>query len=293
MTMKINNDTFAVNTTLAKIMQPVLYSDPIFIDGQTFTSQFTEPSAGEILVDQFVSKDNGEVEVLGNDFDDQDLANSQVPIRMLNSAQKGYKIPQYASNAVPQDLQNNTMYNLTQEIRVKREKGAMASLIDGGTVSTNTTVITKSNIKDTILDIQADLAKKFVSADTVFLSVEAHKYFLQSVGAEYTPLFNDDVVRRGKVGQWMGMLIVQAQLLDNSSTYKYINDANVKTSVSVADIDMIVFNHNAFSIVDFGKCFRIIPTERFVGSLAQGQIVSGFKVTNKDAVVVKKHTVTP
>ncbi len=50
-----------------------------------------------------------------------------------------------------------------------------------------------------------------------------------------------------------------------------------------------MYDSEAFSIVTSVEQVRVIDSERFNGSLAQIEIVSGFKLTNADCGLVKLH----
>ena len=52
--------------------------------------------------------------------------------------------------------------------------------------------------------------------------------------------------------------------------------------------DFIMYDFMAYSLIDRLDALRIKESEQFVGSKVQEEICSGFKVTNKDCVIVKK-----
>ena len=52
----------------------------------------------------------------------------------------------------------------------------------------------------------------------------------------------------------------------------------------------IVYNYMTLSIVDNLEAMRIVDSENFVGSKAQVEMNTGFKVTNSKQAVVRKKT---
>jgi hypothetical protein len=87
---------------------------------------------------------------------------------------------------------------------------------------------------------------------------------------------------------WLGLMWIEASLLDGVSSYKYIDGEGTTKTVSVADIDFIMYDYNAFSIIDKLTMLRVKDSEDFAGSKVQGEIDTGFAVTNEKCVLIKK-----
>ena len=132
------------------------------------------------------------------------------------------------------------------------------------------------------------LRKKNAMPNVIICSVDVYSAALKSSGQRTSqPMYNDDVVRQGKVGMWLGMLWIEASLLDGASSYKYLDGDGATQTVSVKDIDFIMYDYNAFSIIDKLTMLRVKDSEQFAGSKVQEEIDTGFCVTNSDCVVVK------
>lgn len=277
-----------VATGMSPVVEGALYADQIFIDGVSFTSKYDVGSAGQIQVEKYSTDNTIEAKTPGSNFSDTEYSNTVVNINCNNSFQKSQKVPTYYENTMPSSVLINKSWDVAEAIRVGRQKAALAVLASGGTESEDTTEITASTIKSIAVSHRAKLRKNAAFPNVVICSVDAYSAALEAAGKDFTPLYNDDVVRQGKVGMWLGLMWIEASLLDGVSSYKYIDGEGTIKTVSVADIDFIMYDYNAFSIIDKLTMLRVKDSEDFAGSKVQGEIDTGFAVTNEKCVLIKK-----
>lgn len=281
------------NATVATGMSPIveagLYADAIFIDGVTFTSQYNIGSAGQIQVEKYAGGRGVKPGQAGGDFTDRDYTNTVVDINVNNSFKDSVKVPAYFEATMPTSVLMNKTWEVTQKTGTGRQESALAALVDQGTESTDTAELTVDNIKSKVITARSELRKKHAKPNVVIASVDTYTLMLEAADKDFTPRYNDDVIRQGKVGLWLGMLWVEADLLDGStSDYQYLNDSGVATAVDTSNVDFIMYDFMAFSLIDRLDGLRVKESEQFFGSKVQEEIVSGFKVTNADCVSVKK-----
>lgn len=281
------------NATVATGMSPIveagLYADAIFIDGVTFTSQYNIGSAGQIQVEKYAGGRGVKPGQAGGDFTDRDYTNTVVDINVNNSFKDSVKVPAYFEATMPTSVLMNKTLEVTQKTGTGRQESALAALVDQGTASADTDKLTVDNIKSKVITSRSELRKKHAKPNVVIASVDTYALMLEAAGKDFTPMYNDDVIRQGKVGLWLGMLWVEADLLDGStSDYQYLNDSGVATTVDTSDVDFIMYDFMAFSLIDRLDGLRVKESEQFFGSKVQEEIVSGFKVTNAACVSVKK-----
>lgn len=276
-----------VATGMSPIVEGALYADQIFIDGVSFTSKYDIGSAGQIQVEKYSTDSSIEAKVPGSNFTDTEYANTVININCNNSFQKSQKVPAYLENTMPTSVLMNKTWDVSEAVRVGRQKAALAVLAKNGTASLNTDEVTASNIKQMAINHRGMLRKKNAMPNVVICSVDVYSAALEAAGKDFTPMYNDDVVRQGKVGMWLGMLWIEASLLDGASSYKYLDGDGATQTVSVKDIDFIMYDYNAFSIIDKLTMLRVKDSEQFAGSKVQEEIDTGFCVTNSDCVVVK------
>lgn len=280
------------NATVATGMSPIveagLYADTIFIDGVTFTSKYNIGSAGQIQVEVYKGGRGSRPARPGSDFTDRAYSNTVIDININNSFQDSVKVPNYFEATMPTNVLMNKTLEVTQKVGTGRQESALAALVHQGTKSTNKEALTVDNIKDAVLAERKILRKEHAKPNVVIASVDTYSLVLEVAGKEYTPLYNDDVLRQGKVGLWLGMLWIEADLLDGSTKdYQYLNDSGVATDVDTSKVGFIMYDANAYSIIDRLDTLRVKESENFSGSKVQEELVSGFKVTNEKCVSVR------
>lgn len=277
-----------VATGMSPIVEGALYADQIFIDGVTFSSRYDIGQAGQIQVEKYSTDASVEAAAPGSDFTDSAYSNTVLEINCNNAFMKSVKVPAYLEATLPTSVLMNKTWDVTEATRVGRQKAALAVLAKSGTASADTTAITSSNIKTVAVNHRGMLRKKNAMPNVIICSVDVYSAALDAAGKDFTPMYNDDAVRQGKIGMWLGMLWIEASLLDGASTYKYRKGDGTVDSVSIADVDFIMYDFNAFSIIDKLTMLRVKESEQFAGVKIQEEIDTGFLVTNADCVIVKK-----
>ena len=277
-----------VATGMSPVVEGGLYADEIFQDGVTFTSEHDAGNAGQIQVEVYSPDNSIEPKTPGADFVNSEYANTVIEINTNNSFQKSQKVPAYVQATMPTSVLINKTWSVTEDIRIARQKTGLAVLVAEGTALDDTEVITSANVKEKVLDMRKDLRKKHAKPDVVIASVDKYSAMLEIAGKDYTPIANDSVVATGRVGYWMGMLWVESTLLGGS--FKYNNASGVAQTVDTSNIELIMYDHMAFSIIDKLVMLRTIDNPNAAGSLVQEEVDSGFKVTNPACVAVKKNS---
>lgn len=282
------------NATVATGMSPIveagLYADAIFIDGVTFTSRYNIGSAGQIQVEKYSGGRGVKPGAPGSNFSDRDYTNSVENININNSFKDSVKVPLYFESTMPTAVLMNKTLEVTQKTGTGRQESALAALVNQGSASDDIDALTVDNIKSKVIKMRSTLRKKHAKPNVVIASVDTYSVMLEAAGKDFTPMYNDDVIRQGKIGLWLGMLWIEADLLDGATAdYSYINDSGDETTVDTSAVDLIMYDFMAFSLIDRLDALRVKESEQFVGSKVQEEICSGFKVTNTACVLVKKH----
>ena len=285
MALVVNGATVA--TAMSPIVEAGLYADEIFIEGKTFTSQYDVDSAGQIQVEKYSPDMEVKAKVPGSNFSDKDYKNTVISINCNNAFQYSQKVPAYFEATMPTSVKMNQTLRTTENVRIGRQKAGLAALVHGGTASTNNAAITETNFKEEFLKDRKILVDKFAKPNVAITSTEVYNIMLKLAGTEFTPSTNENVVTTGQVGYWMGILWIEAPLLGGSLSF--LNESGVEQSVDTANIDYILYDYKAYSIIDKLTMLRVIDSEDFAGSKIQEEIDTGFKVTNADCVLVRKN----
>ena len=285
MALVVNGATVA--TAMSPIVEAGLYADEIFIEGKTFTSQYDVDSAGQIQVEKYSPDMEVKAKVPGSNFSDKDFKNTVISINCNNAFQYSQKVPAYFEATMPTSVKMNQTLRTTENVRIGRQKAGLAALVHGGTASTNNEAITETNFKEEFLKDRKILVDKFAKPNVAITSTEVYNIMLKLAGTEFTPSTNENVVTTGQVGYWMGILWIEAPLLGGSLSF--LNESGTEETVDTANIDYILYDYKAYSIIDKLTMLRVIDSEDFAGSKIQEEIDTGFKVTNADCVLVRKH----
>ena len=285
MALVVNGATVA--TAMSPIVEAGLYADEIFIEGKTFTSQYDVDSAGQIQVEKYSPDMEVKAKVPGSNFSDKDYKNTVININCNNAFQYSQKVPAYFEATMPTSVKMNQTLRTTENVRIGRQKAGLAALVNGGTESTNNEAITETNFKEEFLKDRKILVDKFAKPNVAITSTEVYNIMLKLAGTEFTPSTNENVVTTGQVGYWMGILWIEAPLLGGSLSF--LNESGLEQAVDTANIDYILYDYKAYSIIDKLTMLRVIDSEDFAGSKIQEEIDTGFKVTNPDCVLVRKN----
>lgn len=286
--MAIMYNQLNVDEKYSAILEPNLYFGSVFVPGVTCTDKYQTGPAGGIYVHK-ISTTACEVGTPGRDFTDEEAKDELIPILLNNNYLKSKKIRGVQAAAVKFPLANERLATAIAEAREGWQLSAGACLVNEATVSADTTAATKENIKSVILAVRKEIVKKKGRANVVMCSPDFYTTILEAAGSEFTPSRNDKINESGNVGHWLGFLFVENNGLSATNAKYYDHTGTLKT-VSFANVDFIMYYHETLSAVTNFETARIVDTTAFVGSLAQTEINSGFRVTNKDLAIVHKHT---
>jgi len=272
-----------VDEKYSGILEPNLFYESIFVPGVTFTDQYEEGPAGGIYVHK-LSTTAVEPGAPGRDFTDEASKDTLVQIVLNNNFQKRKKIYGVQANAVSFALANEQLALATKEVKEGWMQSGNACLVTEGTTSANTAAITSA--KAALIAERTEISKKKGKADVVLCSPEFFGKLLEEAGDKFTPVMNDKVAATGTIGKYLGFTIIEDNGLSAASG-KYINHAGTTKTATFAGVDFIMYNHNALSIVNNLEAMRIVDSENFVGSKAQTEMNSGYRVTNADLVRIR------
>lgn len=278
-----------VNENYSKILEPNLYGDAIMQPNQTFNNQYQGDAAAGLVKIYKTTRDSAvDPTTPAGDFSNESIANTLIDLRLNNSFRKSKKIYQVAANSVPYKLADETLSTAIKDIQEGWQYSALACLAYEGTDLADYTAVTKDNIKSYVLTARKTLRNNHAKPNTVIASVAVYSAMLELAGGDYTPSKNENTLTTGRVGMWLGMTWYEGDLLDNEQA-KYYDHAGTLRVVDLTDVDFIMYDSTTFHIVDNLNAMRIKDAEGFVGSLAQVEINTGFRVSNAEKVVVKKN----
>lgn len=286
----MNYGNMNVNENYSAIVEPNLYYDSVLQPGKTYTDVYQgDANSGLVKVYKINSDGVADPTSPAGDFEHTKAENALIDVRLNNSQRKSKKIYKVAANAVPYDAAVVHLEQATTDCKEGWQASGIACLVHEGTALADTEAITKDNIKSKVIAARKAVRKGKAVANVVMASVDVYSAMLEAAGDQYTPVTNDNMVETGQVGKWLGMLWVECNQTELTAA-KYYDYAGTLQTVDLSDVDFIMYDYRRFSVVDNLEEIRIIDSENFVGSLAQVEINTGYRVTTKEAVAVKKHT---
>lgn len=281
--------TMNVNETYSAIVEPNLYFDAIFQPGRTYSDEH-QGDANSGLVKVYKTKSDGvnDPQAPASDFSHTNAENELIDLRLNNAQRKSKKIYKVQANAVPYDMAEQHLSAAVQDCKEGWQASGLACLVHEGTLSADTKAITAENIKKIIIAARKEARKGKAVPNVVMASVDTYSTMLEAAGDQYTPVTNDNMIETGQVGKWLGMLWVECNqtVLDAAKYYDYAGDLQTE---DLTKVDFVMYDFRAFSVVDNLEEIRVIDSENFVGSLAQVEINTGYRVTTKEKVIVKKN----
>jgi len=281
---------YYVDEKYSALVEPNLYYDAIFQPGLTYTDKHQgDANSGLVKIYKLSGDGVQDPKLPASDLDHTKAENSLIDLRLNNTQNKSKKIYQVQANAVPYSMAEEHLSQATIDCKEGWQASGLACLATEGTATDDTSALTKSNIKKLILEARKTVRKGKAVANIVLASVDAYTTMLEAAGDQYTPVVNDAIMQTGQIGRWLGMLWVECNMLDLLNAAKYYDHAGTLKTVDLTGIDFIMYDYNAFSIVDNLEAIRLKDSENFIGSLAQVEINSGYRVTTSEKVVVKKH----
>lgn len=281
--------TVYVDERYSAIVAPNLYGQSTLQPKITYNDAYQgDAASGLVKIPRIVRDGNGDPKPPASDFSHETAANVLLDLRLNNGFFKSKKIYGIAAASVNYKLAEAQLATSTQDARQDWQRSGLACLIKEGTADTDTSALTKANLKQRIVAARAALRAKHAMPDVLTLSVGAFAAFLEFAGSEYTPDKNNEVATTGRSGSWLGFRVCEADLIDGAVN-KYFDNAGVLQTVDMTKVDFVMYDHLAFAVVNHLETIRIVDAVDFVGSYAQVNINSGYRVNNADMVLVHQH----
>ena len=270
------------------LVEPNLFANNIFQPGITFTDKYQLGAAGQIFVHK---PGTGTVTPTapGADFSDSIVQDSLITIQLNKQFNRSRKIYGATMASVAYPIAAAEIETAIQEVREAWNLQAVKSLIGETSIltsDTTDTAATASTVYDLIVADRQKLVENKANPDTIIVSPSVYSLLLKSDEFQRTGTIGDATVADGRVGRIAGLNVVEYQSLDDAA----IDGATIGgiTWASADELEWVMYDSDAFSIVTSVNATRVVdePT-RFIGTLAQVEIVSGYKLTNPSRALLK------
>ena len=280
-----------VDDRFSALIEPNLFDNNVFQPGVTFTDKYTLGAAGQIFIHK-LGKVTVTVGEPGQDFTNTNTADSTIAITLNKAFRRSEKIYGATAAAVAYPIAASHLEQALADIRQAWNKEAAQVIFaekvnqSSGAVSgpgsvLGTTALTAANIYKSVVDDRAVLVSAGAEPDALIVSPATYAFLLQSEEFVKASDLARETVSTGQLGAVSGMAVFEYQGLPAGL------DVNQDGTEALRDVEYIMLDHDAFSIVTNVEVIRLIDSPDFNGSLAQIEIVSGMELTNADRALVK------
>lgn len=284
-----------VDDKYSALLEPNLWYNNIFQPGVTFTDKYQTGPAGQI----FVHKPGTEAitsTVPGADFSDDIEQGSLITISLNKQFNRSRKIYGATLASVAYAAAASEMETAIREVQAGWTKEAYQAIATDDAVSVSDNVLTlvdASTVYDQIVADRQKLVEDGAEPDTIIVSPSVYGFLLKSDEFQRTGAIGDVAISEGRVGRIAGLNVVEYQGVDSAIADTTTISGGASSDITWAsgdEMEYVMYDSDAFSIVTSVEATRLVeePT-RFVGTLAQVQIVCGYKVTNPSRVLLKYH----
>jgi hypothetical protein len=278
-----------VDDRFSALVEPNLFDQNVFQPGITFTDKYTLGAAGQIFIHK-LGKVTVTVGEPGQDFSDTNTADQTIAITLNKAFRRSEKIYGATAAAVAYPIAAAHLEQALADVREAWNREAVLQIlrdkIDQGQAGTSIgpvsvlgqTALTKENIYKSIVDDRGLLVANKARPNALIVSPATYALLLQSEEFVRASDLARETAANGIVGSVAGLLVVE---------YSGIGADMPINPNAVRKVEYIMLDSDAFSIVTNVEVLRLVDSERFSGSLAQVEIVSGMKLTNPDRALLK------
>jgi hypothetical protein len=280
-----------VDDRFSALVEPNLFDQNVFQPGLTFTDKYTLGAAGQIFIHKLgkVAVTAGEP---GQDFNSVNTADSVIQITLNKAFRRSEKIygTTAASVAYPiaaahleqalADVREGWNTEATKALVSEKYNPANANTIGPASVLAGT-ALTAENIYASIVNDRSVLVANKARPDALIVSPAVYALLLQSPEFVRASDLARETASSGMVGSVAGLSVFEYSGM--------LTGFNVRPGGSAVNIDVeyIMYDHDAFSIITNVEVIRLVDSEVFSGTLAQVEVLSGFKLTNTDRALIK------
>lgn len=280
-----------VDDRFSALVEPNLFDNNVFQPGVTFTDKYTLGAAGQIFIHK-LGKVTVSVGEPGQDFSSTNTADATIAIVLNKAFRRSEKIYGATAAAVAYPVAASHLEQALADIREAWNKEAARIIVTEKINTANNTVVgpasvlgttalAANNVYKSIVDDRAALVAEGARPDALIVSPATYALLLQSEEFVRASDLAYQTAASGQVGRIAGLNVFEYQGLPAGL------DVNTGGTAALRDVEYIMLDHDAFSIVTNVEVIRLIDSPDFNGSLAQIEIVSGMKLTNTDRALVK------
>lgn len=272
----------------SRLVEPNLYPDSTLVPGVTFNPNTLEGAGG-----RFIPKvANGGVQdpkLPGQDYDFSNASDSLIQIVANNSITPSKRIrnAQMASVKYP-IIEENLATLVSGSVKPSFNAQGIACLINEGTVLEDTTAITEDTVKSYLVDLRKQLRDKGANGNVLIVSTDIYSMILKVAGVDFTGDVKNMIGMEGRVGRWLGWVIIESNIFSLISTGKYYDYSGTLRTVDFSKVEIIAYDWQKFYVDTLIEMLKVQDATTFNGVEIVSEFINGYRVSNRDCVLVKK-----
>lgn len=274
----------------SRVVEPNLYPDSTLVPGVTFNPHTLEGAGGRYIPK--VTK-GGIVDptLPGQDYDFTNAADTLVQIVANNSITPSKRIrnAQMASVQYP-IVEENIATLVGGSVKPSFNAQGLACLINEGTALADATVLDKDNIKAFLIKLRKQLRDKGANGNVLIVNTEVYSLILEAAGADFDNEVKNMINMEGGIGRWLGWVIIESNVFSLATQGKYYDYTGTLKTVDFTEVEMIAYDWQKFYVDTLIEMLKVQDATTFNGVEIVSEFINGYRVSDKDCVLVKKAT---
>lgn len=288
--MAVIYNTQYVDEKYLSIVEPNLYYGSVLQPGITFTNKYDAMAGGIFIHKLGGGKTSGVAPTTpGTDFSDEVVADTLIQAVFNNNFKKSRKIYGVTASAVGYAKAEAELAEALKQVSQGMQSSGVACMVYEGKNYSDYTSISSTTFKAQMIAMRKQLIEDGANPSFAIVNTNVFETYLTFIGTEYTPSMNDGVIA-GRSVNFLGLNLIEANILaqDDITYYNYAGDL---ITVDLSEVEVIMGDAEAFSMLSNFEAVRVKDSERFAGSLAQVETNVAFRVTNAERLAIKFNTV--
>ena len=277
-----------VSEEYGRVVEPNLYPDSTLVPGVTFNPHTLEGAGGRYIPK--VTK-GGVVDPKppGQDYDFSSASDSLIQIVANNTITPSVKIRNAQIASVQYPVVEENLANLISgTIKPSFNAQGVACLVHEGTLLEDVVEITKDNIKQYLIKLRKTLRDKGAFGNVLIVSTEIYAIILEVAGAEFENEVKNMINSEGGIGRWLGWTIIESNVFSMVSQGKYYDYAGTLQTVDFTNVELVAYDWQRFYVDTLIEMIKVQDSTTFNGVEIVTELINGYRVANKDCVLVKK-----
>lgn len=261
-----------VDVRYENLLSENLFKQGVMFPGITYSTRWQgNPASGAVKIPK-LTRGTVVAGAPAGDFTNTAAANTLITLALDKRFPKSYKIYGVQAASVDYDMAQEFLNLAVQEVLEGWNATALLELGTAKAPDITSIALTGSTVHSAVVAARKALVDAGARPNAMLVSTATYAALLASPEFIRASDLGDRVLATGQVGTYLGIPVFETAQLPNHATGK--------------PVQFVLYDIDGFAIATNLEAIRIIDSENFVGSLAQVEINSGFKVVDADKLFI-------